>query len=176
MEGRLTKVARVSARFSKSLARRRFRPNQEKVRSTTQRCGRTTKPFVSSLRLTMSMRSRELPRPEDLPPGIDPPRPISVTFIPATVFDNPVLLRINPEYFTWLLSLPLLERERLLGGNWKIRPAAGLYLKREWLRLHELGCFKSSPQKIIDDGINVGRRSPIFVWPGTRSRENACGG
>ena len=73
-----------------------------------------------------------LPRPEDLPPGIDPPRPISVTFIPATVFDNPALLRVNPEYLAWLLSLPLLERERLLGGNWKIRPAAGLYFKREW--------------------------------------------
>ena len=35
------------------LARRRFRPNQEKVRSTTQRRGRTTKPFLSSLRLTI---------------------------------------------------------------------------------------------------------------------------
>jgi predicted phage terminase large subunit-like protein len=31
-----------------------------------------------------------------------------------------------------LLSLPTLERERLLGGNWKIRPAAGLYFKRDW--------------------------------------------
>jgi predicted phage terminase large subunit-like protein len=28
--------------------------------------------------------------------------------------------------------LPTLERERLLAGNWKIRPAAGLYFKREW--------------------------------------------
>jgi predicted phage terminase large subunit-like protein len=73
-----------------------------------------------------------LPRREDLPPGIDPPRPISVTFIPATVLDNPALLEVNPEYLAWLLSLPLLERERLLGGNWKIRPAAGLYFKREW--------------------------------------------
>ena len=35
------------------LARCRFRPNQEKVRSTTQRRGRTTKPFLSSLRLTI---------------------------------------------------------------------------------------------------------------------------
>jgi len=43
-------------------------------------------------------------------------RPISVIFIPATVFDNPPLLRVNPEYFNYLLSLPLLERERLLGG------------------------------------------------------------
>ena len=75
---------------------------------------------------------QDLPRPEDLSPGIDPPRPISVTFIPARVFDNPILLQVNPEYFTWLLALPLRERERLLGGNWKIRPAAGLYFKREW--------------------------------------------
>jgi len=76
--------------------------------------------------------TQDLLRGRDLPPGIDPPLPMSVTFIPATVFDNPVLLRVNPEYLTWLLSLPLLERERLLGGNWKIRPAAGLYFKREW--------------------------------------------
>jgi Terminase large subunit, T4likevirus-type, N-terminal len=72
------------------------------------------------------------PGPADLPPGIERPRPISVTFVPATVFDNPALLRVNPEYLAWLLSLPTLERERLLGGNWKIRPAAGLYFKREW--------------------------------------------
>jgi len=78
---------------------------------------------------------QHLPRPEALPPGVDPPRPISVTFIPASVFDNPALLQVNPEYFAWLLSLPLLERERLLGGNWKIRPAAGLYFKREWCAL-----------------------------------------
>src|SRR6202022_10499 len=75
---------------------------------------------------------QHLPRPDDLPPDFESPRPISVTFIPATVFDNPALLRVNPEYFAWLLSLPTLERERLLGGNWKIRPAAGLYFKREW--------------------------------------------
>jgi predicted phage terminase large subunit-like protein len=75
---------------------------------------------------------RYMPRPEDLPLGVDPPRPISVTFIPAKVSDNPALLRVNPEYLVWLQSLPLLERERLLLGNWKIRPAAGLYFKREW--------------------------------------------
>src|SRR4029077_11152011 len=45
MEARATKAPRVSARFSKSLARRRLRPKQEKVRSTTQRRGRTTKPL-----------------------------------------------------------------------------------------------------------------------------------
>jgi hypothetical protein len=57
---------------------------------------------------------------------------MSVTFIPATVFDNPALLRVNPEYLAWLLSFPTLTRARLLAGNWKIRPTAGLYFKREW--------------------------------------------
>src|SRR5205807_8856518 len=40
MEARVTKVARVSVRFSKALSRRRLRPNQEKGRSTSQRRGR----------------------------------------------------------------------------------------------------------------------------------------
>src|SRR5215469_3107726 len=75
---------------------------------------------------------RYMPRPEDLPPGVDPPRPISVTFIPGTVFDN-------PDYVASLMSLPLVERARLLEGNWKIRPAAGLYFKREWCAVvHEV--------------------------------------
>jgi len=42
IEARATKAPRVSVRLSKSLARRRLRPNQEKVRSTTQRRGRAT--------------------------------------------------------------------------------------------------------------------------------------
>src|SRR5436190_3815550 len=39
-----------------------------------------------------------LPQAEDLPPNVDPPPPISVTFIPATAFDNPILLRANPAH------------------------------------------------------------------------------
>jgi len=41
-----------------------------------------------------------LPRPWELPPGFEFPRPINVTFIPAKVFDNPALLRVNPDYPT----------------------------------------------------------------------------
>jgi predicted phage terminase large subunit-like protein len=78
-----------------------------------------------------------MPPPQDLPPGVEPPRPISVTFIPASVVDNPALLKVNPQYLAWLEALPLLERERLLKGNWKIRPAAGLYFKRGWCTIVE---------------------------------------
>lgn len=59
--------------------------------------------------------------------------PKSVTFIPAKLTDNKALMQANPEYMANLLALPLVERERLLGGNWKIRPAAGLYFRREWV-------------------------------------------
>jgi predicted phage terminase large subunit-like protein len=56
----------------------------------------------------------------------------SVTFIPATIFDNRKLLETDPGYLANLLALPMVERERLLKGNWKIRPSAGLLFKRGW--------------------------------------------
>ena len=52
----MRKAACVRVRLSKSLARRRQRPSQPKVRSTIQRLGRTWKPFVVSERLTISKR------------------------------------------------------------------------------------------------------------------------
>ncbi len=61
--------------------------------------------------------------------------PKSVTFIPAKLSDNKILERQNPEYRANLLALPLVERERLLNGNWKIRAQAGLVFKREWFKL-----------------------------------------
>lgn len=54
----------------------------------------------------------------------------SVTFISSTLQDNQILLKHNPGYLANLKALPLVERERLLNGNWKIKPAAGLYYKR----------------------------------------------
>lgn len=68
----------------------------------------------------------------------------SVTFIPAKLSDNPTLLRSDPLYMANLMALPLVERERLLGGNWKIRPSAGLYFKREW-------CPEIDPHEIPKD-------------------------
>jgi predicted phage terminase large subunit-like protein len=60
----------------------------------------------------------------------DQPRPKSVTFIPGKLTDNQALMKADPDYKTNLMALSRVERERLLGGNWKIRPAAGMYFKR----------------------------------------------
>lgn len=61
--------------------------------------------------------------------------PKSLTFIPAKLTDNKALMAADPGYMASLLALPLVERERLLGGNWKIRPAAGLFFQRSWCRV-----------------------------------------
>jgi hypothetical protein len=46
--------------------------------------------------------------------------PLSMTFIPATLDDNPALLKADPGYRARLMSLEPTERARLLGGNWNI--------------------------------------------------------
>jgi len=58
--------------------------------------------------------------------------PRSVAFVGFTIYDNPALLRDDPNYLANLLTLPEVERERLLAGNWNIRPAAGLVFNRSW--------------------------------------------
>jgi predicted phage terminase large subunit-like protein len=58
--------------------------------------------------------------------------PKSVTFISASLTDNKALMAADPGYMANLLALDRVERERLLGGNWKIRPSAGLYFQRGW--------------------------------------------
>jgi predicted phage terminase large subunit-like protein len=61
--------------------------------------------------------------------------PKSVTFIPAKLSDNKALMAADPGYLANLMALPTVERERLLGGNWKIRPAAGLLFQRGWCQV-----------------------------------------
>lgn len=56
--------------------------------------------------------------------------PRSVTFIMSRLQDNKELLKVNPQYMANLKALSIIERERLLHGNWKIKAAAGLFFKR----------------------------------------------
>jgi predicted phage terminase large subunit-like protein len=58
--------------------------------------------------------------------------PKSATFISARVTDNQILLKSDPAYLSNLKSLPLIERARLLDGNWNVRASAGNFFRREW--------------------------------------------
>lgn len=59
----------------------------------------------------------------------------SFAFIPATCKDNPPLLKAQPDYISRLMSLPRVEKERLLDGSWFARAEASGLFKREWVEL-----------------------------------------
>ena len=67
-----------------------------------------------------------------------------MTFIASNIYDNKILLAANPEYLASLSALDTVEQERLLKGNWKIRPAAGLYFARNQVRI-----VHTVPDKIV---------------------------
>lgn len=72
----------------------------------------------------------------------DKVKPKSLTFILSSVYDNPKLLEKDPSYLSNLEALSYVERMQLLGegsrgGNWKVRPAAGLIFKAEWFDVIE---------------------------------------
>jgi predicted phage terminase large subunit-like protein len=78
-------------------------------------------------------------QPDDLAHYVDadgkPIPPKSVTFIPAKLSDNKRLTEADPGYVATLMALPEVDRERLLGGNWKIRETAGLLFQRAWVNV-----------------------------------------
>lgn len=54
----------------------------------------------------------------------------SVAFVASNIYDNQVLLKTNKSYLANLKALSIVERERLLYGNWKIKAAKGLFFPR----------------------------------------------
>jgi len=59
----------------------------------------------------------------------------SLCFISASIYDNKALLEKDPGYLNNLKSLPLVERERLLGGNWNVKAVAGKLYQPHWVEL-----------------------------------------
>jgi hypothetical protein len=58
--------------------------------------------------------------------------PISLTFIPAKLDDNPALTQADPGYRARLEALPEIDQARLLHANWNVRPMGGKYIMAEW--------------------------------------------
>ena len=61
--------------------------------------------------------------------------PTSACFIMGRITDNRIGMEKDPGYAGKLRALPRVDRERLLHGNWKVRPAAGLYFKRHYFEI-----------------------------------------
>jgi predicted phage terminase large subunit-like protein len=85
--------------------------------------------------------------------------PKSVTFIPALVTDNKILLEKDPGYVANLDALPYVERMQLKEGNWKIKPASGLYFKRGNVQIVD-----AMPAIQTIEGIPVSNLSSVRYW------------
>jgi predicted phage terminase large subunit-like protein len=99
----------------------------------------------------------------------------SLTFVPGTLDDNPIFEKQDPRYRGKLMALTRVERERLLGGNWKIRAKSGDYFQRQevkmldavpedveaWVRRWDLASTEPSEANKDPDwtcGVKMGRR------------------
>lgn len=60
-------------------------------------------------------------------------KPQTYTFISATIYDNPILIKKNPDYLYRLENLKRVERERLLLGSWFAAVEGEGYFKRDWI-------------------------------------------
>lgn len=102
--------------------------------------------------------------------------PKSFTFIAATLDDNKKLNELDPSYRANLMALNRVERERLLRGNWKVRPSAGSYFPSicveiipavpadviHWVRRWDLAATEPSelsPSPSATASVLMGRRS-----------------
>lgn len=61
---------------------------------------------------------------------------LSVTFIPASLDDNPSLQKRDPAYRARLKALSRIERDRLLHGNWRV--AEGSQIEEAWIRRFDI--------------------------------------
>lgn len=66
-------------------------------------------------------------------------RPLSFTFVSATIKDNPPMLKSNPEYLSFLEGLDPINKAQLLHGNWNVKAQGNNYFKGENLvKVNEL--------------------------------------
>lgn len=65
----------------------------------------------------------------------DEQEPKSLTFIPSKLSDNQILMQKDPGYLANLRAQSLVDRERLLNGNWKIVATAGKIFNRAWFEI-----------------------------------------
>lgn len=74
--------------------------------------------------------------PKKLPGDIQPRHAVkSFTFVPFKAEDNVDLIARDPGYIGNLMALDHVERARLLGGNWKVRPQAGKVFPKAKVKL-----------------------------------------
>ena len=104
--------------------------NQETGYPIPERSGKIRYMVRRGEKIVWASRRKELWEKFDLKSEEEKAEVKSVTFIASSIYDNQILLKVNPQYLANLKAMTEVERERLLKGNWKIKSAAGLFFKR----------------------------------------------
>jgi phage terminase large subunit-like protein len=81
-----------------------------------------------------------------------PEDPISVTFIPARLGDNPKMVEADPRYGSRLRSMDYADRQRLEGGNFLVSERGGGIVQRWWFPIIR----DPAEQPVADTGKPVG--------------------
>lgn len=76
--------------------------------------------------------------------------PKSVTFIPAKVTDNAILMSKDPAYVANLMALSPVDRGRLLEGNWRIKAEAGKVFHRGWFEIVQAAPVSGEDARFFD--------------------------
>ena len=113
-------------------------------------------------------------------------QPKSVTFIPASVYDNVDLMRANPEYLANLMALTRVKRLRMLGGNWKVGlgkcipsgwfktaqavPSDIVKQVRSWDLASTLDTGKNDPDWCCSFRVGMRMDKSIWIWDCVRFR------
>ena len=145
------------------------------------------------LRVDDTLHWGDDPRALERECGAEPGDAKSLTFIPASVADNQIGVARDPGYIASLRALPRVERERLLGGNWKVRAVSGGYFPRHavtvlddvptdvvaWARGWDLAATEPSEANPSPDwsaAVLIGRRRSgrIVILHALRMRKGAA--
>ncbi len=62
-------------------------------------------------------------------------RPLSFRFIPLTIYDNPIIIKHNPQYLNNLLGMSRVNKLKYLYGSWTARAEGSGYFRREWVEM-----------------------------------------
>ena len=63
---------------------------------------------------------------------VEQPMPVSFTFISGNIYDNPILMKTQPQYLASLKAMKRVKQERDLWGNWNVKEQTAGFWDSSW--------------------------------------------
>jgi phage terminase large subunit-like protein len=96
---------------------------------------------------------------------------LSFSFVSGTIYDNPIMIEMNPSYLAFLEGLNEVDKAQLLHGNWNARPKGANYWVRDWVKPITLAEMPDNVVTVRAYDLAATERSQANKWPDP----TACG-